>query len=159
MKSPTHTDHDLIRNTISSIAIAFDTNTFSALRASFTEDCEADYVGSLGLLTGIDQIINQLQKTIGHVSTFHSLTTQYIWLTGKDTAQATTYCAASHWLDKKAFFAEARYEDRLVRVVDGEEGEGRWMIRNRVVTMMGVPRGDVSMFGMDLEEWRDSLKA
>jgi hypothetical protein len=33
------------------------------------------------------------------------------------------------------------------------------LIEDRFVTMMGVPRGDVSMFGLELDEWVGSLKA
>ncbi|KAF7956176.1 hypothetical protein EAE96_005096 [Botrytis aclada] len=150
-------DHELIRNAIANVAISFDMNTFEELRSYFTEDCVADYTGSLGLMNGIDTVIQQLKKTIGHVSTFHSLTTQVIRLTGKDTAEATTYCAASHFADDKSFFAEARYLDKLVKVTEGVSV--KWLINYRLTTMMGVPRGDVSMFNMDLEEWATSLKA
>ncbi|KAL3471235.1 hypothetical protein BJX99DRAFT_237874 [Aspergillus californicus] len=151
------TDHELIRNTIANIAIAFDTNNFPAIRASFTADCVADYTGSLGLMNGIDTVVEQLQKTIGHITTFHGLNTQSISLTGDDTAEATTYCSASHYLGDKAFFAEARYIDKLVRVVEG--GVVNWLIRDRLVNMMGVPRGDVSIFNMDLDKWVESLTA
>ncbi|KAL2820972.1 SnoaL-like domain-containing protein [Aspergillus cavernicola] len=150
-------DHELIRNAIANIAIAFDTNTFPEIRHSFTGDCVADYVGSLGLMTGIDTVITGLQKTIGHISTFHGLNTQSITLTGEETAEATTYCSASHYLGDKAFFAEARYFDKLVKVTEG--GVVKWLIKDRLVTMMGVPRGDVSIFNMDLDAWVDSLKA
>jgi hypothetical protein len=153
--------HDQIRNTIASIALSFDTNNFPHLANSFTPKASADYVGSLGLLQGIQEIIASLQKAIGHITTFHALSTQAIHLTGKgDTAEATTYVSASHYLGEKSFFAEARYFDKLVRVGDGEEGgEGKWLIESRFVTMVGVPRGDVSIFGLELDEWVGSLKA
>ncbi|KAI9650872.1 hypothetical protein NHQ30_000907 [Ciborinia camelliae] len=149
-------DHELIRNVIANIAISFDTNDFAELRGSFTEDCVADYTGSLGLMKGIDAVIEQLQKTIGHVTTFHGLSTQAIQLTGKDTAEATTYCSASHYVGDKSFFAEARYFDKLVKVTEGKTV--KWLIDHRLTTMMGVPRGDVSIFNMDLEGWVDTLK-
>ncbi|TGO67076.1 hypothetical protein BOTNAR_0048g00060 [Botryotinia narcissicola] len=150
-------DHELIRNAIANVAISFDMNTFGELRNSFTEDCVADYTGSLGLMNGIDTVIQQLQKTIGHVSTFHSLSTQVIRLTGNNTAEATTYVSASHFADDKSFFAEARYLDKLTKVTEG--GTVKWLIDYRLTTMMGVPRGDVSIFNMDLEGWVDTLKA
>ncbi|TGO28426.1 hypothetical protein BPAE_0028g00750 [Botrytis paeoniae] len=150
-------DHELIRNAIANVAISFDMNNFEGLRNSFTEDCVADYTGSLGLMHGIATVIQQLQKTIGHVSTFHSLSTQVIRLTGNNTAEATTYVSASHFADDKSFFAEARYLDKLVKVTEG--GNVKWLIDYRLTTMMGVPRGDVSIFNMDLEGWVDTLKA
>ncbi|TGO18337.1 hypothetical protein BTUL_0010g00060 [Botrytis tulipae] len=150
-------DHEIIRNTIASVAISFDMNTFEELRNSFTEDCVADYTGSLGLMNGIDTVIQQLQKTIGHVSTFHSLSTQVIRLTGNNTAEATTYVSASHFADDKSFFAKARYLDKLTKLTEG--GTVKWLIDYRLTTMMGVPRGDVSIFNMDLEGWVDTLKA
>ncbi|KAJ5513449.1 hypothetical protein N7463_003001 [Penicillium fimorum] len=153
----TPSDHELIRNSIADIAISFDANTYAQLRSSFTEDCVVDYTGSLGLMNGIDTIIEQLQNTIGHVTTFHGLSTQAIWLTGKDTAEATTYCSASHYVGDKSFFAEAKYFDKLVKVTKG--GTTKWLVNYRLTTMMGVPRGDVSIFNMDLEEWVDTLKA
>ncbi|KGO76172.1 hypothetical protein PITC_091970 [Penicillium italicum] len=155
--STTTSHHELIRNAIANIAIAFDTNTFSELRSSFTEDCVADYTGSLGLMNGIDTVIEKLQSTIGHVSTFHGLGTQVIRLTGKDTAEAITYCSASHYVGDKSFFAEAKYFDKLVKVTEGNTT--KWLINYRLTTMMGVPQGDVSIFNMDLEGWVDTLKA
>jgi hypothetical protein len=150
-------DHEQIRNVISNIAISFDTNEFHQLRESFVPDCSADYVGSLGLLQGIDNVVKGLQDAIGHIATFHGLSTQAIYLTGKDTADATTYCSASHFLSGKSFFAEARYFDQLVRVTS-DNGGWKWLVKSRYVTMMGVPRGDVSIFNLDLDEWNKSLK-
>jgi hypothetical protein len=160
--TPPTSPHEQIRNTITSIALSFDTNAFPQLANSFTPNASADYVGSLGLLLGIEDIIAGLQKAIGHVTTFHALSTQAIHLTGNgDTAEATTYVSASHYLGEKSFFAKARYFDKLVRVFDGEAegGEGKWLIESRYVTMVGVPKGDVSMFGLELDEWVGSLKA
>jgi hypothetical protein len=154
---PTTSDHELIRNAIASIAVAFDTNTYAELRNSFTQDCVADYTGSLGLMIGVDTVIEQLQKTIVHVTTFHGLSTQVIRLTGKDTAEATTYCSASHYVGDKSFFAEAKYFDKLIKVTEGNTTT--WLINHRLTTMMGVPRGDVSIFNMDLDEWVDTLTA
>jgi hypothetical protein len=150
-------DHDLIRNTIAGVAITFDVKRFEDLRNFFTDDCVADYTGSLGLMKGPDAVIEGLRNAIGHISTFHGLTTQTIHLTGADTAEATTYCAAGHFLGEKSFLAEARYFDKLVKVTDGSRTS--WKISYRLTTMMGVPRGDVSMFEIDLNEWADSLKA
>jgi hypothetical protein len=160
--TPPTSAHEQIRNTIASVALSFDTNNFPHLANSFTPNASADYVGSLGLLQGIEDIITGLQKAIGHVTTFHALSTQAIHLASNgDTAEATTYVSASHYLGDKSFFAKARYFDKLLRVVDGEEegGEGKWLIESRYVTMVGVPRGDVSIFGLELDEWVGSLKA
>jgi hypothetical protein len=150
-------DHEQIRNVISNIAISFDTNEFHQLRESFVQDCSADHVGSLGLIQGIDKVIKGLQDAIGHIATFHGLSTQAICLTGMDTAEATTYCSASHFLSGKSFFAEARYVDQLVRVAS-DDGSRKWLIKSRYVAMMGVPRGDVSIFNLDLDQWVESLK-
>ncbi|CAG7933493.1 unnamed protein product [Penicillium olsonii] len=150
-------EHELIRNTIAGIAITFDTKKFEDLSKFFTEDCVADYTGSLGLMKGPDAVIQGLKSAIGHINTFHGLTTQTIQLTGKDTAEATTYCAAGHFRGKKSFLAEARYYDKLVRVTD-KDGV-KWKISYRLTTMMGVPRGDVSMFSIDLNDWAETLKA
>ncbi|KAF4764464.1 hypothetical protein HAV15_001748 [Penicillium sp. str.  len=145
----TTSDHELIRNTIANVAVAFDTNT--RLRGGLYG------VGSLGVMSGIDTVIEKLQNTIGHVTTFHGLSTQVIQLMGKDTAEATTYCSASHYVGDKSFFAEAKYFDKLVKVTEGSTT--KWLINDRLTTMMGVPRGDVSIFNMDLEGWVDTLKA
>ncbi|KAJ5835671.1 hypothetical protein N7447_001697 [Penicillium robsamsonii] len=154
----TPSDHELIRNAIANIAIAFDTNAaYTEVRSSFTEDCVVDYTGSLGLMNGINTVIEKLQNTIGHVTTFRRLSTQAIHLTGKDTAEATTCCSASHYVGGKSFFAEATYFDKLVKVTEGSTT--KWLINYRLTTMMGVPQGDVSIFNMDLEGWVDTLKA
>ncbi|TEY40737.1 hypothetical protein BOTCAL_0424g00060 [Botryotinia calthae] len=155
---PITSDHELIRNAIASVAISFDMKTFEELRGSFTKDCVADYTGSLGLLNGIETVIQQLRKIIEHLSTFHTLGTQVIRLTGDNTAEAITYCSASHFGDGKSFFSEGRYFDKLVKVTEG--GTVKWLIEHRLTTMMGVPRGDVSIFKMDtLKERADTLKA
>ena len=153
----TTSDHELIRNTISNIAIAFDAKNFQNLRELFAGDCVADYSGSLGVMNGIDAVIDGLTKAIGHITTFHGLTTQVIHLTGEDTAETITYCAAGHFLGDKSFLAEAKYEDSLIKITQGDSM--KWVINHRLTTMMGVPRGDVSMFSIDLEEWANSLKA
>ncbi|KAJ5895321.1 hypothetical protein N7495_007012 [Penicillium taxi] len=150
-------DHELIRNTIAGVAITFDTKKFEDLCTFFTEDCAADYTGSLGLMKGPNAVIQGLKNAIGHINTFHGLTTQTIQLTGEDTAEATTYCAAGHFLGEKSFLAEAKYCDKLVRITD-EDGV-KWKISYRLTTMMGVPRGDVSMFSIDLNDWAETLKA
>ncbi|KAJ5770687.1 uncharacterized protein N7511_002738 [Penicillium nucicola] len=149
-------DHELIRNAIAGVAITFDMKQFQDLGKFFTDDCVADYTGSLGLMKGVDAVAEGIQNAIGHLSTFHGLTTQAIHLTGDGTAEATTYCAAGHFLGDKSFLAEARYFDKLVRVVEGDSV--KWKISYRLTTMMGVPRGDVSIFQMDLDRWADSLK-
>lgn len=153
----TPSDHELIRNTIAGVAIAFDLKEFQKLRQLFTAECAADYTGSLGLMNGVEEFITGIQKAIENIATFHGLTTQTIQLTGDGTAEATTYCAAGHFLGEKSFLAEARYFDKLVKVTEG--GTSKWLIDYRLTTMMGVPRGDVSMFSMDLEGWNNSLKA
>lgn len=155
--APSSSAHDQIRNTIASIALSFDTNNFPHLKNSFTPNASADYVGSLGLLVGLENIVSGLQKAIGHITTFHSLSTQVIDLTGENKAEATTYVSASYYSGGKSFFAKARYFDKLVRVIGGDD-KGKWLIESRYVTMMGVPRGDVSIFGLELDEWVDSLK-
>jgi hypothetical protein len=122
-------DHELIRSTIAGVAITFDTKQFQDLRRFFTQDCVADYTGSLGLMKGVNAVTEGLQKAIGHVSTFHGLMTQTIHLTGTNTAEATTYRAAGHFLGDKSFFAEARYFNKLVKVIDGDNV--KWMISYR----------------------------
>lgn len=88
--SATISNYELIRIAIAKFAVTFDTNAFPELRSSFTKDCVVDQTGSLGLMNSIDTIIERLQSTIGHIATFHGLSTQVIRLTGKNTTEATT---------------------------------------------------------------------
>ncbi|KAK8907670.1 hypothetical protein ACHAPF_000545 [Botrytis cinerea] len=147
---PITSDHELIRNTIANVVISFDTKTFEELRA--------DYKGSLGLLEGIDAVIQEVQKAIGDLGTFHTLGTQAIRLTGNDTAEATTYCSATQYRDGKSFVTDGKYFDKLVKVTEG--GTVKWLIEYRLATMIGVPRGDVSILVVDdLKESADTLTA
>ena len=155
---PITSDHELIRNTIANVVISFDTKTFEELRGSFTKDCVADYKGSLGLLEGIDAVIQEVQKAIGDLGTFHNLGTQAIRLTGNNTAEATTYCSATQYRDGKSFVADGKYFDKLVKVTEG--GTVKWLIEYRLATMIGVPRGDVSILVVDdLKKSADTLTA
>lgn len=133
-------DHELIRNAIALNCVAFDTKNWSLVDQCFTEDCVVNYPEPLGLTTGTTMYKERLQKAIGHLQTQHALTTQIIELTSDTTATAMTYCRAIHFHDGKHFFAEARYDDTLVKSFF--EGKERWLIKERKVTTMGIPRGD-----------------
>lgn len=140
-------DQELIRNTIASVAIAFDTKSLHKLRDLFTIDCKIDYPGSLGLIDGVDKAISQFQQAIGHIETFHALSTQVITLTGKNTAEASTYCEAAHYHGDKEFHATGRYEDQLEKISAG--GVDRWVITKRQALDMAKFKGDLSMFGLE----------
>ena len=135
-------DHELIRNAIALCCIAYDSKDWSRLQKAFTSDCIVHYPEPLGILTGLQEQQDRLKEAIGNADTQHALTTQYIDLVSADSATATTYCRAIHFLGGKHFFAESKYDDQLVKVSPNE-----WRIRERTVTVMGVPRGDWSILG------------
>lgn len=130
-------DHELIRNAIALCCIAFDSKKWSTLEKSFTNDCIVDYPEPLGKLVGLEDYEKRIQTAISHLDTQHNLTTQFIDLTDSQNATATTYCRALHFLGDKHFFAESKFEDLLVKI-----SPTVWKIRERKVTVMGVPRGD-----------------
>ncbi|KAJ3549012.1 hypothetical protein NM208_g711 [Fusarium decemcellulare] len=136
-------DHELIRNAIALNCLAFDKKDWHLTKQCFTEDCVVDYPEPLGIIRGLSAYTERLQKAIGHLQTQHALTTQIIDITSDVTASAMTYSRAIHFLDGKTFFAEGRYEDELVRVT--VDGKRRWLIKERKVVTMGVPRGDWSL--------------
>ncbi|KAM5383776.1 hypothetical protein ACJZ2D_001765 [Fusarium nematophilum] len=138
-------DYELVRNAIALCSIAFDSKEWHLLKRCFTEDCVVDYPQPIGLTTGLSAYTERLRVAIGHLDTQHALTTQMINLNDANSAEATTYCRAIHFLDGRSFFAEAKYDDKLVRV--SAEGPDRWQIKERKVTTMGVPRGDWSILG------------
>jgi hypothetical protein len=127
------------------LVFSFDNKSFN----SFIQICSADYVV-------FPELRKSLRKAIGRATTLHALGTQPVVLAGESTVEATSYWSVSHYLRGKSFFAEARYFDKLIRVIDGD-GEGKWLIESRYVNTMGVPKGDVSIFGLELE-WVYSLK-
>lgn len=133
-------DHDLIRNAIARCCIAFDSKNWSLLKECFTDACIVDYPPPLGNLTGIDDYQNRIKTAIGHLETQHALTTQFIQLESPQTASATTYCRAIHFLNDKHFFAESKFEDKLVKT-----STDQWKISERRVRVMGKPRGDWSI--------------
>lgn len=141
----TVSDHELIRNCIALCAITYDSKDWNVLKTVCTEDCFFEYPDPLGPLTGPDAIGAALGKAISHLQTQHSLTTQHIELGGDGTATATTYCRGIHFLGDKHFFADARYDDKLVKVES--DGKQVWKIKERKVTVMGVPQGDWSLLG------------
>lgn len=140
----TISDHDLIRNSIALCAVTFDTKDWSLLKQCFTEDCIVDYPEPLKLTRGLGETTEMLQKAIGHLQTQHALTTQIIELTSEDTATAMTYNRCIHFIDDKHFFVEGRYIDKLVK--SEANGKSEWKISERKVVIMGVPRGDWSVF-------------
>lgn len=135
-------DHELIRNAIALCCIAFDSKDWSLLERSYTADCVVHYPEPLGLLTGLHELQDRIRRAIGDAKTQHALTTQYIGPVHADDATATTYCRGIHFLDDRHFFAEAKYEDQLVKISPSE-----WRIKERTVTVMGVPQGDWSILG------------
>lgn len=140
-----NSDYEFIRNAIALCCIAFDSKEWQLLERCFTKDCVVDYPQPIGLTTGLTAYTDRLRTAIGHIDTQHALTTQIINMNDTISAETTTYCRAIHFLGEKSFFAEARYDDKLVKV--STEGVDRWQIKERKVTTMGVPRGDWSILG------------
>lgn len=135
---------DLIRNTINWASLHIDNKDYNKLEEIFTNDCTVNYPTSIGLTNGADAVIKTLDNLLRPIDTFHAVATQVVQLTGEDTAEATTYCSASHYKDEKCFFAEGKYDDKLVKVNTG--GSMVWKIKERTTTAMGVARGDPSIF-------------
>ncbi|KAF6826513.1 hypothetical protein CPLU01_09630 [Colletotrichum plurivorum] len=138
-------DHELIRNCIALCAIAYDSKDWQLLKSLLTEDCVFHYPEPLGPATGPEAIAGTLEKAISHLQTQHSLTTQLIELGSDDTATATTYSKAIHFLGDRHFFADGRYEDKLVKVECA--GKHVWRIKERKAIVMGVPQGEWSLLG------------
>ncbi|KAJ3531568.1 hypothetical protein NM208_g8827 [Fusarium decemcellulare] len=139
----TTSDHEHIRNIIALYSQLLDQKHFEQLGKVLTPDVSLEYPAPLDAFKGIEESQNGLKKAISHPKTIHCLSTQSIHLTGPETAVATTYVMAHHWLGEKTFVSPGKYDDELVK--DVFNGENAWRIKRRVVTIMGVPEGDWSL--------------
>jgi hypothetical protein len=137
-------DTDSIRNTIAYYSIACDDKEWALLDLVFTSDCIIQYPEPLGPINGLQALKKTLEKTIGHLSTQHALSTQVIRITSDETAIATTYITVSHYLDERLFVSMGKLEDELIKVEKEDDGFG-WRIKARTVKIQGIPQGDWSL--------------
>lgn len=136
-------EHELIRNVIALYSQCLDAKDWAGLERVLTSDVSVEYPAPLQTFHGIPACHAGIKKAISHLSTFHALSTQSIELTGPQTAIATTYVSAQHYIDDRFFIAPGKYEDELVKIRAGEGEE--WRIRRRVVSVMGIPQGEWSL--------------
>lgn len=142
-------DHDSIRNIIALNCIAFDTNDWSLLQRVVSEDCVVYYPEPIGVTRGVAAYIERLQKAINHLDTSHCISTQYIHLTSDTTAEATSYVRALHYLGERYYFADGKYEDKLVKL--SIDGKPVWRIKERKAIRTGAPIGDRSILGFQIQ--------
>ena len=87
-----------IRNTLAHYPLAIDGKNFDALDLVFTADAVANYSAPLYVLSGLDEIMRVLQRSLSPVLSQHTYGTQVIEIEkGRKTAKALTYFTANHF--------------------------------------------------------------
>ncbi|KAK5953612.1 hypothetical protein OHC33_005556 [Knufia fluminis] len=140
---PDVTSIEAIRQTMALYALAIDGRNFEALRKVFTIDTRANYSDPIGVLNGVQAIIDTLPPGLANfVSTQHHLGTQYIDICSPNSAVSVTYFQATHFFTpyngvanpvdgSQVLIDRAQYQDVWAR-----QGDGSWRITNRNLVRM-----------------------
>ncbi|KPI34876.1 uncharacterized protein AB675_2243 [Cyphellophora attinorum] len=135
---------EAIRQTAALYALAIDGKAFEALRKVFVPKVRANYSDPIGVLNGVDAVIQALAPGLeSFASTQHHLGTQYIHICSATTAVSVTYFQASHYFDPytgiqnpvgpdRVLVDNAQYQD-----VWAKQADGTWKITNRNLVRMG----------------------
>ena len=145
------TSIEAIRQTLAIYALAIDGRNFEALRKVFTTNTRANYSDPIGVLNGVQAIIDTLPPGLtAFASTQHFLGTQYIDICSLTTAVSVTYFQASHFFvpytgigntinGSQVLIDKAQYQDTWAR-----QRDGTWKITNRnLVRMVSQSRHSV----------------
>jgi hypothetical protein len=134
---------EAIRQTLGLYALAIDGRNFEALRKVFTNDVRANYSDPIGVLNGVQAIIDTLPPGLNSfASTQHLLGTMFIQVCGWQSAVSVTYFQASHFFvpytgvgntigNDMVLIDRAQYQDTWARQKDGS-----WKISNRNLVRM-----------------------
>jgi hypothetical protein len=138
---------DSIRQTLALYTLALDGRNFEVLRKVFTTNTRANYSDPIGVLNGVQSIIDTLKPALNDfASTQHHLGTQYIHTCSPTSAVSVTYFVASHYFSPytgvgntvdhgKVMIDRAQYQDTWAKQKDGT-----WKITNRnLVRMVSLP--------------------
>jgi 3-phenylpropionate/cinnamic acid dioxygenase small subunit len=140
--SVARSDHDLITDVLVRYATGIDTRDWDLFRTCFTDDVQADYGPAVGLWTDVDAITEYMD--VMHrdmLDTKHFLSNFVIEVSG-DTASASTYVHAILVVtnDPLTWYEPVgRYEDRLVRTVDGWRISRRTFHQTRMLSSHQLP--------------------
>lgn len=138
------TSIEAIRQVIALYAFAIDGRNWGALSKVFTENARANYSDPIGVVVGLQNIINALEPgLLNFASTQHFMGTQYIDICSLTTAVSVTYFQASHFFvpytgiqntinGSQVFIDKSQYQDTWARQTDGT-----WKITNRNLLRMG----------------------
>jgi hypothetical protein len=132
-----------IRQTLALYALAIDGRNFEILRKVFTTNTRANYSDPIGVLNGVQAIIDTLPPGLNNfASTQHHLGTQLIHVCGLTSAVSVTYFQASHFFvpytgvgnpvnNSKVLIDRSQYQDTWAR-----QWDGTWKITNRNLVRM-----------------------
>jgi hypothetical protein len=132
-----------IRRTLALYALAIDGRNYEVLRKVFTTDARANYSDPIGVLNGVQAIIDNLAPGLSmFVSTQHHLGTQLIHICSLTSAVSVTYFQATHYFtpytgvenpvdNSKVLIDKAQYQDTWAR-----QRDGTWKIANRNLVRM-----------------------
>ncbi|KAG9195452.1 hypothetical protein G6011_00573 [Alternaria panax] len=133
-----------IRQTLALYALAIDGRNYELLRKVFATNVRANYSDPIGVLNGVQAIIDNLAPGLStFVSTQHHLGTQLIHICGLTSAVSVTYFQATHYFtlytgvgnpvdNSKVLIDKAQYQDTWAR-----QSDGGWKITNRNLVRMG----------------------
>jgi hypothetical protein len=134
---------EAIRQVTALYALAIEGRSFETLRKIFVPDVRTNYSDPIGVLNGVQAVIDTLAPSLEtFVTTQHHLGTQYIHVCDADNAVSVTYFQASHFFtpytgvqnpvgNNKVLIDRAQYQDVWARQKDGT-----WKISNRNLVRM-----------------------
>ena len=134
---------EAIRQTLAIYAFAIDGRNFEALRKVFTTNTRANYSDPIGVLDGVQAIIDTLPPGLAFfASTQHLYGSQAIYVCSPTSAVSVTYFQASHFFvpytgigntidNSQVLIDRAQYQD-----VWAKQRDGTWKITNRNLVRM-----------------------
>ncbi|KAI9713452.1 MAG: hypothetical protein M1820_000834 [Bogoriella megaspora] len=112
-----------IKQTLNLFAVLTDRQQFSQYSQVFTENATADFGIGQGIQSGIPEITNLISSTLKGVRGQHSYSTQFIDITGLNTANSTTYFVGiffgQGYLEGQIFQNFGIYEAELEKNLQG----------------------------------------
>jgi hypothetical protein len=137
------TSIEAIRQTLAVYAFAIDGRNFEQLRRVFATNARANYSDPIGVVNGIQEIIDKVTPgLLNFASTQHLYGSQHIDICSLTKAVSVTYFQASHFFvpytgiqntidNSQVLIDRGQYQDTWAR-----QGDGSWKITNRNLVRM-----------------------
>ena len=137
-------EHEIV-DVMNAYTTALDTRDWALLESCFTPDGDADFgnLAGVGVLDSPQALVDLCRSALQDLQATQHLQGNFVVDVDGDTAQASCYIQANHFLDGapggNVFSVWAKYRDRFVRTGDG------WKIKHRNLDTIATA-GNLNLF-------------